>query len=108
MEKTIYTNEYRNLLKWLKNQRENKGLTMRDLGNLLKVHHSWIGRIEQGERRLDIMEYARICDKIGCPAGEGLRLVLKNKTCRETAWPQETKINKKAAEHRPEYRTKKH
>ena len=75
MDKTIYADEYRALLKWLKEQRELKGLTMRQLGDLLNVHHSWIGRIEQGERRLDIMEFARLCSAIGCDLNEGLKLV---------------------------------
>lgn len=75
MEKTIYAEKYRRLLEWLRRQRRQRGLTMRVLGKRLKVHHSWIGRIEKGERRLDVMEFARVCEKIGCDAAEGLRMV---------------------------------
>ena len=75
MEKTIYATEYRILLGWLRHQRKRKGLTMRALAARLHVHHSWIGRVEQGERRLDVMEFARLCDKIGCDAGEGMHLI---------------------------------
>ncbi|MEI6808769.1 MAG: helix-turn-helix transcriptional regulator [bacterium] len=76
MEKTIYADEYRLLLEWLRDQRKLKGHTMRDLAKRLKVHHSWIGRIEQGERRLDIVEFARLCNAIGCDAGDGLKFVI--------------------------------
>ena len=77
MEKTIYADEYRLLLDWLRDQRKLKGHTMRDLAKRLTVHHSWIGRIEQGERRLDIVEFARLCNEIGCDAGDGLKFVIR-------------------------------
>jgi hypothetical protein len=32
-------------------------------------------QVEQGERRPDVMEFARLCREIGCDAGEGLQLV---------------------------------
>ena len=48
---------------------------MRDLAERLGVHHSWIGRIEQGERRLDIVEYMRLCTEIGCDPSEGLKII---------------------------------
>jgi len=75
MEKTIYAAEYRALLEWLRDQRKQRGLTMRDLAKRLNVHHSWVGRVEQGERRLDVMEFARLCDGIGCDAAEGMLLI---------------------------------
>jgi len=76
MEKTIYASDYRLLLEWLRHQRKSQGLTMRDLAKRLKVHHSWIGRIEQGERRLDMVEFARLCTEIGCDPREGLKLIM--------------------------------
>ena len=97
MEKTIYAKEYRLLLEWLRHHRKRKGLTMRDLAKRLHVHHSWIGRVEQGERRLDVMEYARLCDTIGCDAGEGLHLVAP-----PTAKPR----LRKGAESHAEYRVR--
>ena len=75
MEKTIYAQEYRALLEWLRNQRKRKGLSMRELAARLNVHHSWIGRIEKGERRFDIVEFARLCDGIGCDPHEGMKLI---------------------------------
>ena len=76
MQKTIYSPEYSNLLKWLRAQREKKGLTMRALGKKMHIHHSWVGKIEQGERRLDLVEYVRLCKALKIDPHEGLDLVV--------------------------------
>ena len=75
MKKTIYSQEYSQLLKWLRAQRKQKDITMRELGDKLGVIHSWIGKVEQGERRLDVVEYLRICDALGIDPHEGLKIV---------------------------------
>ena len=49
---------------------------MRDVAEKLDVHHSWIGKIEQSERRLDIVEYLRICKALEIDPHEGLNLVM--------------------------------
>lgn len=76
MEKTIYSQEYSQLLKWLRQQRQEKKLTMRELGEKLGVIHSWVGKVEQGERRLDIVEYLRICQALDIDPHEGLNIVI--------------------------------
>jgi len=76
VNKTIYTDEYRALSIWLRQQRRLRGFTMRQLAKSLGVHHSWIGRVEQGERRLDMVEFVSLCREIGCDAREGLDLVM--------------------------------
>ena len=48
---------------------------MRELGEKLGVIHSWVGKIEQGERRLDLIEYIRICDALDIDPHEGLDIV---------------------------------
>ncbi|MBC8206879.1 MAG: helix-turn-helix transcriptional regulator [Kiritimatiellales bacterium] len=75
MNKTIHSKEYSELLKWLRAQRKQQGLTMRELGEKLGVIHSWVGKIEQGERRLDIIEYLRLCNALQIDPNEGLELV---------------------------------
>lgn len=64
------------MLDWLRTQRKQKGMTMRDVAEKLDVHHSWIGKIEQSERRLDIVEYLRICKALEIDPHEGLNLVM--------------------------------
>lgn len=48
---------------------------MRELAEKLDVPHSWIGKVEQMERRLDIIEYIRLCQCIGIDPVDGLTLV---------------------------------
>jgi len=72
MEKTIHSGKYLKLIEWLKTSREEKELSMRDLAEILGVSHSWVGKIEQGERRLDVLEYVRLCKALGIDASKGL------------------------------------
>ena len=71
--KTIHSAEYRALLGWLREQRQSRGLTMRAVAAKLDVPHSWICKIETGERRLDVCEYLALCQAIGCDDQEGMR-----------------------------------
>ena len=57
MEKSTHTPEYANLRAALRASRENAGLTQRDLSARLKVPHSWVAKVETGERRIDLVEF---------------------------------------------------
>ncbi len=72
MQKSIQTQAYRNMIAWLKHSREQKKLTMRDVGERLGVTHSWVGKVEQLERRLDLYEYAQLCEVLEVDAKQGL------------------------------------
>jgi len=78
VKKTIHSTEYRELIQWLRKQRKQHGITMRELGDQVGVIHSWVGKIEQGERRLDLVEYIRVCDALQIDPHEGLELVRKH------------------------------
>ncbi len=56
MEKSIFTPEYAILRAELVKARNDAGLTQRVLAKRLKVPHSWVAKVESGERRLDIIE----------------------------------------------------
>lgn len=75
MQKTIYSPEYSLLLEWLRTKRNEQGLSMRDLGRKLNSYHSWIDKVEQGERRLDILEYLRICKALEIDPHEGVDIL---------------------------------
>ncbi len=47
---------------WLREQRNAKGLTMRDLAAISGKPHSYFGKIEQGTRGLDILEFIELCE----------------------------------------------
>ncbi len=52
------------------------GLSMRTVGRLMSVPHSWVEKIEQGERRLDLMEYAILCRTLKCDPQEGFHILI--------------------------------
>ncbi len=73
--KSIYSPAYRALLAWLRNSRIQQNLSMRDVGRKMGTTHTWIGKVETGERRLDITEYVRLCRTIGVAPAQGLAMV---------------------------------
>ena len=75
MKKTIYSNDYQALIQWLKSSRHQQGLSMRDLAEKLEVPHSWVGKVEQMERRLDVVEDVRLCQSIGIDPVQGITLI---------------------------------
>jgi len=60
LRKTLRTRGHRALIAILVEARERAGLTQRDLAARLKRPHSFIGRIEAGERRIDVIEFIEI------------------------------------------------
>lgn len=77
MKKTIYSTDYQNLTTWLKEQRLSQSLSMRDLASRMEVPHSFIGKIEQCERRLDIIEYLDYCKALEVNPKDGIDLLIK-------------------------------
>ncbi|KPH63709.1 XRE family transcriptional regulator [Pseudoalteromonas porphyrae] len=75
MGKTVSSEENSRLTKWLKSKRHEKGHTMRSLAQVLGTPHSFIGKIENQERRLDVIEFLRYCDALEVDPYEGLGLL---------------------------------
>jgi transcriptional regulator with XRE-family HTH domain len=61
MPNAIYGDKYEALLTWLKRGRRMEGVSIRGLAELTDQPKSVIGRIETGERRLDVVEFVEIC-----------------------------------------------
>ena len=70
--KTLYSQDSTRLCGWLRQQREKSGLTIRQLADKLGWHHSIVGKIEQGERRIDVVEYLAFCEALGVNPKTGL------------------------------------
>ncbi len=77
MQKSIHSSQSQVLRQWLKNKREDSSLTMRDLAAILDVHHSVVGKIETGERRLDVVEWLEYCDALNADPKECIDKLLK-------------------------------
>ena len=75
MTYSAQTEEMKILLSWLKNNRIEKELTMRDLAERLETQHSFVQKVENGERRLDLIEYLRYCEALGVDPIAGMRKV---------------------------------
>jgi transcriptional regulator with XRE-family HTH domain len=55
MTSSIHTDEMNILCHWLKQQRTMQQLTMRELASRMAKPHSYVQKVEQGERRLDAL-----------------------------------------------------
>ena len=65
LRKTLRTKGHRALIELLVATRTHAGLTQRELATRLKRPHSFIGRIEAGERRVDVVEFIEIARVLG-------------------------------------------
>jgi transcriptional regulator with XRE-family HTH domain len=75
MIKSTNTLRYQALLKFLKNQRLEQGLTVRELGLLIEEPFQFISKVETGKRKLGIYEYMQYCKALGADYREGLKLL---------------------------------
>ena len=70
MPKSNFTNEYAVFREMLKTLRIERGVTQAALSASLGMAQSFVSKYEMGERRLDFVEVARICDELGKPLPE--------------------------------------
>nr|WP_157369108.1 helix-turn-helix transcriptional regulator [Algicola sagamiensis] len=71
--RTVKADENRRLTSWLKSKRKERGHTMRSLAEKLGMQHSFIGKVEKQERRLDVVEFIRYCNALEIDPMEGVR-----------------------------------
>ncbi len=89
MGKTIHDDAYGQLLAWLRAERrrrnlENGGCTMRALAPRLArllgrpgLKFSWVAKVEQRDRRIDLLEYVAYCIALGADPHEGLQRLVE-------------------------------
>ena len=75
MKTSVYSSEYVALREWLVNARSTCGLTIRELGERLDTHHSIVGKIESGGRKLDVIEFVKYCQALGVNPADGLKAI---------------------------------
>ena len=78
MEKTVFTPVYRALIYWLVAHRKSQGLTVRDLAKRLGVVHSFVGRVETFERKLDVLEFVTYCHALNLDPKQGIDILLQD------------------------------
>ena len=57
LRKSVHRNLHTSLRKTLIKARKDLGLSQRDLAERLGITHSVIGKVETGDRRLDVVEF---------------------------------------------------
>lgn len=65
MTKTVHSEKQRKLAEIIHRQRKASGLTQTDVAERLGRHQPFIANIENGERRVDIIELIEIAEIIG-------------------------------------------
>ena len=63
--KSIYDEEYREIIRRISERRKSLGVTQVELARKLNVPQPFISKVETFVRRIDIVETIRICDVLG-------------------------------------------
>jgi transcriptional regulator with XRE-family HTH domain len=66
---SVYSTEYQLVIKILRDARIKKGITQVKLAEALGRPQSFIAKVENGERKLDVVEFALIAHLLGVDAG---------------------------------------
>lgn len=74
---SIYAREHVLLREWLTEKRKSAGLTQRELALKLNCVHSLIAKVENGERRLDVIEFIAFCNALEINPSDGIDLIKK-------------------------------
>jgi transcriptional regulator with XRE-family HTH domain len=77
MGKQLRTARHKALMAALTQAREAAGLTQRELARRLARAHSFVGKIESGERQLNVLEFCEYADALGADALELLRTIVR-------------------------------
>jgi transcriptional regulator with XRE-family HTH domain len=76
MGKQLRTGRHRALMAALIAAREGAGLSQRELAKRLDRAHSFVGKIESGERQLNVLEFCEYVDALGADPVEIIRGVV--------------------------------
>ena len=77
--KSIFNERYRKLVGWIIAERKFKKMTQVELSKRLGYPNStYISKIEQFERRMDMLEFVNICEIIGINPHDGLEILVES------------------------------
>ena len=74
---SIYSEEYQLVIKSLRDARVKRGITQQQLAQAMGRPQSFIAKIESGERRLDVIEFAHVAQLLGVEPATLLARVIK-------------------------------
>lgn len=70
--KSIYTDDYINIISVLRAIRVNKNITQAEMAKLLNTTQSYVSKVENRERRLDVIELLSWIDALGVSVSDVL------------------------------------
>lgn len=73
--KTIYQDDYRKLINYITTIRKAKNLTQLEIAQKLEKPQSYIAKIENFERKLDILEFVQLCQILGVRPSDVIVLI---------------------------------
>ena len=73
MTKSVFTDRYRLFLQLLIQERKDKGITQVQLAEKLQKPQSYVSKYENGERRLDVIEFLDIAECLGIDPAEFIK-----------------------------------
>ncbi|WP_294035270.1 helix-turn-helix transcriptional regulator [uncultured Moraxella sp.] len=73
--KTIYQDEYRQLIDVLITARKQQNLTQDEVAKQLHKPQSYIAKIENFERKLDVLEFVALCRVLGLTPSQVLMMI---------------------------------
>jgi len=76
--KSIYSDDYISIILALRQIRISKNITQNDLAAVLGVRQSFISKIENRERRLDVVEFLSWIDALGITVNDVLPSKYRN------------------------------
>ena len=68
MTRSVFSETYGHLCSVLVQARKAKGLTQAEVAKRLQRPQSFVSKYEQGERRLDVIEFLEVADALGIRA----------------------------------------
>lgn len=73
---STYSPPYQYVIKWLANQRHISKITQTELSLMINKPQSFVSKYENGERRLDIVEFVGICAALNAGPSELINALL--------------------------------
>jgi transcriptional regulator with XRE-family HTH domain len=93
--KTIFSEQHSKLVELLRTARAQAGLTQVQAAKRLGCRQTFISKIECGERRLDVVEFAVMCGAYGADACEIMKKAVQPRYLQKAVMKTSRKAKKK-------------
>ncbi len=77
MSKQLRTTRHRRVMAALVDVRTKAGVTQRELARRMGRAHSYVSRIEKGDRRLDVPEFIQWCEVLSADPMDVMRRIVR-------------------------------